>query len=359
MSGNSKIDVLLKRKVSWLADSGPEDDIAISTRIRLARNLVDVPFPIAASADSLRVVRDSVVAAINSSAALGATPLEFDMEQLSDIERKTLLERRLISREFLSGRQGSALVVDAEESTGVMINEEDHLRMQAVRPGFQLKEVWSQINTFDDALALKLPFAFDKALGFLTSCPTNVGTGMRSSVMLHLPGLVLAGQINAVIQGINKLGLAVRGFFGEGTENLGNLYQISNQSTLGESEEQILDRLGAVISQIIAHEKGARAMLLDKRQNFLLNHVGRAYGILKHAYAINSEEALNSLSALRLGVDMGMFSSVDIRTVNELFVLVQPAHLQRHAAKELDSEERDVVRATIIRERLRSHEQRK
>ncbi len=353
-----KIDALLKRKVGWLADSGPEDDIAISTRIRLARNLVDAPFPIAAVKDALCNVRDTVSAAIHASGALGQALLEFDMEQLSEIDRKALLERRLISREFLPGRAGSSLIVSSDEALGVMVNEEDHLRIQALRPGYQLKEVWAQINEFDDALSRALPYAFDKGLGFLTSCPTNVGTGMRSSVMLHLPGLALSGQINAVIQGVNKLGLAVRGFFGEGTENLGNLYQISNQSTLGESEEQILERLGAVISQIITHEKNARSSLMDKRQSFLLNHVGRAYGILKHAYLINSEEALNSLSALRLGVDMGMFSSVDIRTVNELFVLVQPAHLQRYAEKELDSEGRDAVRATIIRERLRSHDKR-
>lgn len=354
---DSKIDALLRRKVGWLADSGPEDDIAISTRIRLARNLVDAPFPIAAVKESLCNVRDAVSSAVKSSGALGSH-LEFAMPELSELDRKALLERRLISREFMQGREGSSLLVSADESLGVMVNEEDHLRMQALRPGFQLKEVWAQINEFDDALSRALPFAFDKGLGFLTSCPTNVGTGMRSSVMLHLPGLVLSNQINAVIQGVNKLGLAVRGFFGEGTENLGNLYQISNQSTLGESEEQILERLGAVISQIISHEKGARASLMEKRQSFLLNHVGRAYGVLKHAYLINSEEALNSLSALRLGVDMGMFSSVDIRTVNELFVLVQPAHLQRYAEKELDSDGRDSVRATIIRERLRSPEKR-
>ncbi len=353
-----KLDTLLKRRVGWLADSGPEDDIAISTRIRLARNLVGAPFPIAAGSEALKGVREAVIASVRASAQIGV-PLEFEMDALKELDRKALLERRLISREFLAGREGSALVVSSDELLGVMVNEEDHLRIQAMRPGFQLKEVWASINEFDSSLSGSLPYAFDKSLGFLTSCPTNVGTGMRSSVMLHLPGLALSGQINAVIQGVNKLGLAVRGFFGEGTENLGNLYQISNQSTLGEAEEQILDRLGAVISQIIAHEKNARSALMDKRQNFLLNHVGRAYGVLKHAYLINSEESLNSLSALRLGVDMGMFSSVDIRTVNELFVLVQPAHLQKHAEKELDSEGRDAIRASIIRERLRSHDHRK
>lgn len=353
-----RLDALLKRRVSWLADSGPEDDIAISTRIRLARNLEGVPFPIAAPPEALSDVMDAALATVRGSGLVGE-PLEFEMSALKELDRKALLERRLISREFLLGRKGSCLIVDADERLGVMINEEDHLRIHALRSGFQLKDVWAQIDQFDDKLSEHLPFAFDRSLGYLTSCPTNVGTGMRASVMLHLPGLALAGQINAVIQGVNKLGLAVRGFFGEGTENLGNLFQISNQSTLGESETQIIDRLSAVISQIISHEKGARGTLLERRQNFLLNHVGRAYGVLKHAYMISSEEALNSLSALRLGVDMGMFSSVDIHTVNELFLLVQPAHLQKHAERELDSEGRDAIRAAIIRERLRGHDHKK
>jgi len=349
------LEMLLGNKVSWLADSGPEDDIALSSRIRLARNIEGIPFPISADREKMLNTMVAVQMAVKKGKCLDSY-FEFTMANLKELDRKFLLERRLISREFMANHNGGALIVNRDEDIGVMINEEDHIRIQAMRPGFQIREVWEQINKFDDKFSSELPYAFDNNLGYLTSCPTNVGTGMRASVMLHLPGLVLTNQIHAVIQGVSKLGLAVRGFFGEGTENLGNLYQISNQSTLGESEEQIIDRLSSVIKQIISHEKSARQTLLEKRQNFLLNHIGRAYGILRHAYIISSEETLNSLSALRMGVDMGMFSSIDIHTVNELFVIIQPAHLQKYAKKELHSEERDVFRASLVREKIRLSE---
>ena len=344
---------LLRNPLSWLADSGPDDDIAISTRIRLARNFSETPFPIAGNQDALLQVRELAGQAILNSEAL-VDPMEFELPALSDTEKRLLLERRLISRDVLNPNPASVLLADRDESLAVMINEEDHLRIQALSPGFQLESVWQRINQFDDVLASRIPYAFDPRLGFLTSCPSNLGTGMRASVMLHLPGLVMAGQIAAVKQALGKLGLAVRGFYGEGSENFGNLFQISNQSTLGESEPQILERISSIVKQIIIHEKQSRQVLLDQKQSFLLNQVGRAYGILRHGYMISSEEALNSLSALRLGVDMKMFSSVDIHTVNELFLNVQPSHLQIAEHKELSQEERDTARATLIRETLKA-----
>ena len=344
---------LLRNPLSWLADSGPDDDIAISTRIRLARNFSETPFPIAGNQDALLQVRELAGQAILNSEAL-VDPMEFELHALSDTEKRLLLERRLISRDMLNPNPASVLLADRDESLAVMINEEDHLRIQALSPGFQLESVWQRINQFDDVLASRIPYAFDPRLGFLTSCPSNLGTGMRASVMLHLPGLVMAGQIAAVKQALGKLGLAVRGFYGEGSENFGNLFQISNQSTLGESEPQILERISSIVKQIIIHEKQSRQVLLDQKQSFLLNQVGRAYGILRHGYMISSEEALNSLSALRLGVDMKMFSSVDIHTVNELFLNVQPSHLQIAEHKELSQEERDTARATLIRETLKA-----
>lgn len=344
---------LLRNPLSWLADSGPDDDIAISTRIRLARNFSETPFPIAGNQDALLQVRELAGQAILNSEAL-VDPMEFELPALSDTEKRLLLERRLISRDMLNPNPASVLLADRDESLAVMINEEDHLRIQALSPGFQLESVWQRINQFDDVLASRIPYAFDPRLGFLTSCPSNLGTGMRASVMLHLPGLVMAGQIAAVKQALGKLGLAVRGFYGEGSENFGNLFQISNQSTLGESEPQILERISSIVKQIIIHEKQSRQVLLDQKQSFLLNQVGRAYGILRHGYMVSSEEALNSLSALRLGVDMKMFSSVDIHTVNELFLNVQPSHLQIAEHKELSQEERDTARATLIRETLKA-----
>ena len=352
---DNPFDNLFGKRVSWLADSGPEDDIAISSRIRLARNLKDIPFPSNASPDNLDSAMAAVLLSVEKSKCFKKF-YELDMTKLAPLDRQVLLERRMISREFYEKKKNFALVMTDDEISSVMINEEDHLRMQTILSGLRLGEVWKIIEKIDDALSAQLPFAFDESLGYLTSCPTNVGTGMRASVMLHLPGLVLCEQIASVIQAVNKLGLAVRGIFGEGTESLGNLFQISNQSTLGESELQIIDRLESVIRQIINHEKNSRQKLLQNRREFLMNQIGRAYGILRHSYIITSEETLNSLSALRLGVDMGMFSSVDIHTVNELFVIVQPGHLQKYAGKELDMPERDAFRATVIRERLKSSE---
>jgi protein arginine kinase len=354
MMSNKDIEILLKHKVSWLADCGPDEDIAISSRIRLARNIEGAPFPIAASPEQMEQTRNAIEMAVKKSRCLGSSVVSFRMEELEELDKQVLFERRLVSNEFTGKESGASLFVRQDESSGVMINEEDHLRIQALRPGFQLDEVWKAINKLDAQLEKQLPYAYDSKLGYLTSCPTNVGTGLRASVMMHLPGLVLSGQINAAIQGISKLGMAVRGIYGEGTENLGNLFQVSNQSTLGESEEQILDRLGGVIKQLINHEKNARLNLLENNQYFLLDHVGRSYGVLRHAYVLSSEEALNSLSGIRFGVDMGMFSSVDLHTVNELFLIINPAHLQKFARKNLDQKERDVFRATLVRERLKN-----
>lgn len=352
MKQDKLIARMLQRRVTWLADSGPEDDIAISSRIRLARNLQELPFPPAASPEQRHRVRLAVELAVTHSECLRKTVL-LPMAELCPLDRQFLLERRLISCEFCSGEPDSVLLLSGDETRAIMVNEEDHLRIQAMRSGFQLGTVWDQINRLDDALAAELAYAFDENLGFLTSCPTNVGTGMRASVMLHLPGLALADQVNAVIQGASRLGLAVRGIFGEGTDNLGNLFQVSNQGTLGESEVDILNRLEAVIRQIISHEKNARLKLLESRRDFLLDHVGRAYGALRYGYLMNSQETLNSLSALRLGVDMGMITNTDIHTVNELFMLVQPAHLQKCAGRELSSPERDVFRSSVVRNRLK------
>ena len=349
---DNPIDKLVMKRVSWLADSGPDDDIAISTRIRLARNLKDTPFPICASEEDLRKSILGIQLATEKGKCL-EDPIFLEMQKLSDIDRAILFERRLVSMDFSAKPKLSALILSRNEDISVMINEEDHLRIQAMHSGLQLGEVWNKINEFEAAIASQLPFAFDQNLGFLTSCPTNVGTGMRASVMLHLPGLALANQIQPVIQGVNKLGLAVRGIFGEGTDNLGNLCQISNQSTLGESEQDIIKRLEMVISQIVNHEKNARSKLLETNRDFLLDNIGRAYGTLKFSYVMSSKEALNSLSMLRLGIDMEVIKTVDIHSVNELFILAQPAHLQKYAGKTLSQDDRDKMRATLIRDKLK------
>jgi protein arginine kinase len=276
------------------------------------------------------------------------------MDNLTALDKQLLVERHLISREHAAKNVGSGLVVNRAETFSVMINEEDHLRMQALRPGFQTREAWQAVDKLDSALEKKLNFAFDNELGYLTACPTNLGTGIRVSAMLHLPGLVLSEQINPIIQSVNKLGLAVRGLYGEGTEALGNVFQVSNQMTLGESETVIVERLEKVLSQIIEHEENARQTLMEKKPKVVFNHIGRAYGILANAHSISSKETMNLLSLLRLGVDMELFPGTQRGLVDELFLITQPAHLQKQVSDKLSAEERDLIRADMVRERLKN-----
>jgi protein arginine kinase len=275
------------------------------------------------------------------------------MDNLSALDRQILVERHLISREHAAKSSGSGLVFNREESFCVMINEEDHLRMQALRPGLQLRQAWSAIDHLDTELEKKLDYAFNNELGYLTACPTNLGTAVRVSAMLHLPGLVLAEQINPIIQSVNKLGLAVRGLYGEGTEALGNVFQVSNQMTLGEGESAIVERLDKVLSQIIEHEENARQTLLEKKPKVVFNHIGRAYGILANAHSISSKETMNLLSLMRLGVDLGLFPAEERSAVDELFIVTQPAHLQKQFSDKLSAEERDLLRADMLRDRLK------
>jgi protein arginine kinase len=275
------------------------------------------------------------------------------MDNLGALDKQILVERHLISREHAAKTAGSGLVLNKEESLCVMINEEDHLRMQALRPGLQLRQAWMAIDQVDTELERRLDYAFSPELGYLTACPTNLGTGIRVSAMLHLPGLVLAEQINQIISSVNKLGLAVRGLYGEGTEALGNVFQVSNQMTLGEVETDIVERLNKVLLQIIEHEENARAMLLEKKPKIVFNHIGRAYGILANAHSITSKETMNLLSLMRLGVDLGEFLSAERALIDELFVITQPAHLQKQFTEKLVAEERDLLRADMLRDRLR------
>ncbi|MCS7338622.1 MAG: protein arginine kinase [Verrucomicrobiae bacterium] len=330
---------------------GPEHQIVMSSRVRLARNVKGAPFPgWAKKPDRVRVYELLRPAVESLSAMAGA--FSESMENLSPLEKQLLVERHLISREHAAKGAGSGVVFTRDESICVMINEEDHLRMQALRPGFQLKQVWLTIDKLDSELEKKVEYAFSPRLGYLTACPTNVGTGIRVSAMLHLPGLVLAEQINAVIQSVGRLGLAVRGLYGEGTEALGNVFQVSNQMTLGESELTIVERLEKVVTQIIESELNAREMLLEKSPKMVYNHVGRAYGILANAHSISSKETLNLLSLLRLGLDLGLFPGANPALTDELFILIQPAHLQLQYGENLKPEDRDVLRADLLRERL-------
>ena len=332
---------------------GPHDRIVMSSRVRLARNIKDAAFPGWAKKPERVRVLDMIQPAVKGLPDMKEAFSE-SMDQLSALDKQILVERHLISREHAAKSAGSGLVLNRDESFCVMINEEDHLRMQALRPGLQLKQAWMAIDQADTLLEKKLDYAFSTETGYLTACPTNLGTGIRVSAMLHLPGLVLAEQINPIIQSVNKLGLAVRGLYGEGTEALGNVFQVSNQMTLGESETAIVERLDKVLSQIIEHEENARAALLEKKPKMVYNHIGRAYGILANAHSISSKETMNLLSLMRLGMDLGLFPGGDRSLTDELFILTQPAHLQKQHSEKLSAEERDLLRADMVRERLRN-----
>jgi protein arginine kinase len=332
---------------------GPHNKIVMSSRVRLARNVKGAAFPgWAKKADRIKTL-DIVRPAIESLPQMEDHFSE-TMDNLTLLDKNILVERHLISREHAAKNAGSGLVFNREETLCVMINEEDHLRMQALRPGLQLKQAWQAIDQVDSKLEKKLEYAFSPQLGYLTACPTNLGTGIRVSAMLHLPGLVLAEQINQIIQAVNKLGLAVRGLYGEGTEALGNVFQVSNQMTLGEAESDIVERLSKVLGQIIEHEENARGTLLEKKPKTVYNQIGRAYGILANAHSISSKETMNLLSLMRLGVDLSLFPDLDRALVDELFVTTQPNHLQKRYSDKLTAEERDLLRADMLRERLRN-----
>jgi protein arginine kinase len=348
-----RFNTLLRHPAEWMCKSGPHSDIVISSRIRLARNLCHKPFPGWSKKEDrqevMEIIRPRVEALTEMHEAFSK-----DLGDLSSIQKQLLVERHLISREHAAKSNGCATVIDRPQRTSIMINEEDHLRMQTIAPGLALEETYHTLDEIDTRLGENLDYAFDRRLGYLTACPTNLGTGMRASAMVHLPALVLSEQINPVIQAVNKIGLAVRGLYGEGTEALANLFQVSNQNTLGERETEIIGRLGQVIEQIIEHERNARLKLLEEHAATIHDQVGRAYAILRHAHIISSKEALNLLSMLRLGTDLG-FLREDTRPLTDLlFTEIQPAHLQISAGRKLDPEQRDLTRAEILRTRLKS-----
>ncbi|MFL6516014.1 MAG: protein arginine kinase [Chthoniobacterales bacterium] len=336
----------------WLRGEGPHHQIVISSRVRLARNLRNRSFPGWAKKAERTSVLEMIKPPVEELSEMQDSFSEL-LQDLSALEKQVLVERHLISREHAAKNVGSAIVMNRKQTLSVMINEEDHLRMQSIRSGLQLKQAFKLVDKIDSALETKLDFAYDPRLGYLTACPTNVGTGMRASAMLHLPGLVLSELINQVIQAVSKIGLAVRGLYGEGTEAMGNLFQISNQTTLGEKEDEIINRLSKVIETIIEKEHDARQVLIQRKWNTLSDQIGRAYGVLTFAHAMTSKEALNLLSVIKLGVDLGAFPEDRRLPIDELFIDTQPAHLQKSSQQKLTAEERDHLRAQIIRERLK------
>ena len=338
----------------WLRGSGPNGDVVISSRVRLARNIAGFPFVGRASTAQRNEILDRCKDEVLSG-SLGDDLLWITLQDCPDLDRELLVERHLISRQHAQEDPTCprAVAVGRDETFSIMINEEDHLRIQVLRSGMQLGEGLDHVDHIDDTLENRLDFAFSRRLGYLTACPTNVGTGIRVSVMLHLPALMMSRQIEKVRRAAREMHLAVRGLFGEGSEALGDLYQVSNQTTLGKGEQEILsDFEHTVVPQIIAYEQQARQALLRQRSAQLDDKIWRAWGILTHAHVLSSEETLGLLSHLRLGVNLGRIDTVGLRTINELFLLSQPAHLQKLSGTAMEPLARREARSQLMRRKL-------
>ncbi|MGD6777930.1 protein arginine kinase [Sutcliffiella horikoshii] len=339
---------------SWMKQEGPDSDIVLSSRVRLARNLEKMQFPTVSSNEEAQQIVAIMKQHFGEKKFQDLGELEFLlMEELNALEKRVLVEKHLISPQLAEDSAFGACLLSPNEEVSIMINEEDHIRIQCLFPGLQLNEALQVANSLDDWIEEKIDYAFDEKRGYLTSCPTNVGTGLRASVMMHLPALVLTQQMNRIVPAINQLGLVVRGIYGEGSEALGNIFQISNQMTLGKSEEDIVQDLMGVVQQLISQERSAREALVKTSNIQLEDRVFRSYGLLAHSRIMETKEAAKCLSNVRLGIDLGYITDISRSILNELMILTQPGFLQQYAGGPLKPNERDVRRASLIRERMR------
>lgn len=342
--------------LDWLDAEGPFADIVLSTRVRLARNLDDHRFALRADESERHEIFDLVRGAAQRTSSLGQGTV-LSMGRLPRSTRRLLLERHLVSKELVG--EGSAeppahaaLLLAREDSLGVMINEEDHLRLQSFMGGFRLREAWRRVDALDEELGAHLRYAFHSEFGYLTSCPTNVGTGLRASVLVHLPALVLTQEIGKVLQGISQVGLTFRGLYGEGSEVVGNFFQISNQTTLGKTEEDLIEHLQKIVQQVVQYEKQARNVLLRDARTVIEDKVWRAYGLLRYARSISFDEVMNLLSGVRLGLGLKLLPSVRVYTLNKIMIFSQSAHLEELAGKTLSPADADIYRASYVRRLL-------
>ena len=333
----------------WITEKGPLNEIVLSSRVRLARNLKNTPFPMYLGSvqgeEIVNFVGESLINSQNNEYSL------FHMDKTSQLDKQIMIERHLISPDLIKSSNGAA-IIRQDEMVSIMVNEEDHIRIQAILPGLQVIKAWELADKIDDLLEQNLDYAYDEKLGYLTCCPTNVGTGMRTSVMVHLPALNLTGNIGKILQTVTQIGLTIRGLYGEGTEFLGNLFQISNQITLGRSEGEIVDNLNGVTTQIIEKEREARNILLNHNRIQLEDKVWRSWGILKNAKIMSSQECMKLLSDIRLGMDLKIIENLQVSILNEIMIETQPASINKYANKELTPEARDILRAEIIRTKL-------
>ncbi len=352
--------VVAKTESSWTKQDGPYHHIVLSSRIRLARNLAKVPMPAFQNETSAFSVLEKVRNTVETLNRQGKEKLfDYQLNEIPALERQILLEKHLISPEHREDGVNKGLLLNVDESISVMINEEDHLRIQVFAPGLQLEQAWEVADKLDDDLEGQLEYAFDKQIGYLTCCPTNVGTGLRASIMLHVPALVLTQQAGKVFSSLGQLGFTVRGLYGEGTEAIGNLYQVSNQVTLGKSESEIIQNLTELTTQLVEKEEKTRQWLLKDCSTQLKDRVGRAFGILQNASILSSQEALKLISDVKMGVDIGLLN-VEQKGIfqdfnfSELIILAQPAFIQRLVGKQLNAAERDETRAELFAQKFRT-----
>ncbi len=345
------LDDLIYKTGQWLKGSGDHSDIVMSSRIRLARNISKKPFPNKARKKDLQDILALVQSALKDIPYFKKS-MSIKIHELDNVDKQFLIERHLMSHEHAANPEGKGLIISEEEILSLMINEEDHLRLQVMESGLNLAEAWKIANSIDDALSAKLDFAYFINWGYLTACPTNTGTALRGSVMMHLPALVMTKQINKVLTAVAKLSFASRGFYGEGTQASGNFYQISNQVSMGHSEVEIIENINGLIRQLIEQEEQARQALILQNKAMLEDKIFRSLGVLRSAHIISSQETVELLSMVRLGVDLKIIKEVDRNAVNELFIMIQPAHLQKIEGKKLSAAERDTKRASVIREKL-------
>jgi protein arginine kinase len=346
---------LARTSGQWLTGDGPDSDIVISSRIRLARNVAGYPFMTKADDEIRQQLVDSLKSIVLNSPSQQSFQF-VDVAELDEINAQLLMERQLISRELAKSSGPRGVAIGQGERISIMLNEEDHVRMQVIHSGFDLDNCWQEINQLDDSIEQHVTFAFDEDLGYLTACPTNVGTGIRISVMLHLPALRITKEIQKVHQAAQKINLAVRGLYGEGSQAMGDFYQISNQITLGSTEQDLIDNLSEVVPNIVGYERRVRELLCRDNRHRLDDQIARAVGILTSARSISSEETMHLLSNLRLGINLGMVPNVDMATINELFIHTQPSHLQFLHGGPLKTSERNEARAEYLRKRLSGSE---
>lgn len=335
--------------MSWLSDSGPTRDVIISSRVRLARNIKGIPFPVIMDRETAQGTMDKVHEGIMAGHSTLSQELKFiPMYELDELQREVLLERHLVSSDLIKRPDYTGILVDKEEEICIMLNEEDHVRLQCILPGNQVKNAWNTVDKVDDVLEENIEYSYDGNLGYITSCPTNVGTGMRASVMMHLPGLVHVGHINLLLQTISKIGLTARGLYGEGSEALGHIFQMSNQVTLGPSEDDIVANLEIVVKQIADKEKSAREAIYKKSGIELEDNIYRSLGVLKYARKLNLEEFMALLSQVRLGVALGIIKDIDLVEVDRIMVAGQPANVRTYAIEHGSSvEDMDIMRAEM------------